>query len=125
MQLCTINNIPLKSKLILIKNIQYAKNKTLKKIGKANLVVQIALKFQATGFVLSPNKLTSKIFTISYYSIGFAFWPGCYSTVFFFPFAVPEVTPANVSGGGGTKSELVITWEVSDIWIQEGSYLFS
>lgn len=28
-------------------------------------------------------------------------------------FAVPEVTPANVSGGGGSKSELVITWEVS------------
>lgn len=30
-----------------------------------------------------------------------------------FLFAVPEVTPANVSGGGGSKSELVITWEVS------------
>uniref|UniRef100_A0A8D2MJD6 Contactin 4 n=1 Tax=Zonotrichia albicollis TaxID=44394 RepID=A0A8D2MJD6_ZONAL len=27
--------------------------------------------------------------------------------------ALPEVTPANVSGGGGSKSELVITWEVS------------
>lgn len=27
---------------------------------------------------------------------------------------VPEVTPANVSGGGGSKSELVITWEVSE-----------
>uniref|UniRef100_A0A8C2R8A8 Contactin 4 n=1 Tax=Capra hircus TaxID=9925 RepID=A0A8C2R8A8_CAPHI len=26
--------------------------------------------------------------------------------------ALPEVTPANVSGGGGSKSELVITWEV-------------
>ncbi|XP_073501159.1 contactin-4-like isoform X1 [Phyllobates terribilis] len=25
--------------------------------------------------------------------------------------ALPEVTPANVSGGGGSKSELVITWE--------------
>lgn len=30
-------------------------------------------------------------------------------------FAVPEVTPANVSGGGGSKSELVITWEVSGV----------
>uniref|UniRef100_A0A8C2R5S4 Contactin 4 n=2 Tax=Capra hircus TaxID=9925 RepID=A0A8C2R5S4_CAPHI len=27
--------------------------------------------------------------------------------------ALPEVTPANVSGGGGSKSELVITWELS------------
>ena len=27
---------------------------------------------------------------------------------------VPEVTPANVSGGGGSKSELVITWEVNE-----------
>lgn len=25
----------------------------------------------------------------------------------------PKVTPANVSGGGGSRSELVITWEVS------------
>uniref|UniRef100_A0A8C5UF00 Contactin 4 n=1 Tax=Malurus cyaneus samueli TaxID=2593467 RepID=A0A8C5UF00_9PASS len=29
--------------------------------------------------------------------------------------ALPEVTPANVSGGGGSKSELVITWEVSEL----------
>lgn len=42
-------------------------------------------------------------------------------------FAVPEVTPANVSGGGGSKSELVITWEVSLtpapvslLWISKG-----
>lgn len=25
---------------------------------------------------------------------------------------VPRVTPANVNGGGGSRSELVITWEV-------------
>lgn len=86
--------------------------------------MQIALKFQATEFVLSRNILISKIITISY-SIGFAFWPGCYRTIFVFPFAVPEVTPANVSGGGGTKSELVIIWEVSDVWSQEGHHLFS
>lgn len=30
---------------------------------------------------------------------------------FLFPLA-PKVTPANVSGGGGSRSELVITWEV-------------
>lgn len=29
-----------------------------------------------------------------------------------FPPAVPKITPANVSGGGGSRSELVITWEV-------------
>lgn len=34
---------------------------------------------------------------------------------FLFIFSVPEVTPANVSGGGGSKSELVITWEVSGV----------
>lgn len=27
----------------------------------------------------------------------------------------PKVTPANVSGGGGSRSELVITWEVSEL----------
>lgn len=27
----------------------------------------------------------------------------------------PKVTPANVSGGGGSRSELVITWEVSEM----------
>lgn len=27
----------------------------------------------------------------------------------------PKVTPANVSGGGGSRSELVITWEVSKL----------
>ncbi len=27
----------------------------------------------------------------------------------------PKVTPANVSGGGGSRSELVITWEVSNL----------
>lgn len=35
-------------------------------------------------------------------------------TCFLSPCAVPEVTPANVSGGGGSKSELVITWEVNE-----------
>jgi len=29
--------------------------------------------------------------------------------------AAPKVTPANVSGGGGSRSELVITWEVSKL----------
>lgn len=29
------------------------------------------------------------------------------------PSPAPKVTPANVSGGGGSRSELVITWEVS------------
>lgn len=28
------------------------------------------------------------------------------------PPPAPKVTPANVSGGGGSRSELVITWEV-------------
>uniref|UniRef100_A0A8D2PZC2 Contactin 4 n=1 Tax=Zosterops lateralis melanops TaxID=1220523 RepID=A0A8D2PZC2_ZOSLA len=42
------------------------------------------------------------------------------SSAFFFFFAVPEVTPANVSGGGGSKSELVITWEVSLTPLQNG-----
>lgn len=27
----------------------------------------------------------------------------------------PKVTPANVSGGGGSRSELVITWDVSKL----------
>lgn len=27
--------------------------------------------------------------------------------------AVPDTAPTDVGGGGGTKSELVITWEVS------------
>ncbi|RXM28410.1 Contactin-4 [Acipenser ruthenus] len=31
----------------------------------------------------------------------------------------PKVTPANVSGGGGSQSELVITWELR-YWDQEG-----
>lgn len=30
----------------------------------------------------------------------------------FYP-AVPDTAPTDVGGGGGTKSELVITWEVS------------
>uniref|UniRef100_A0A8C5NSQ8 Contactin 4 n=1 Tax=Junco hyemalis TaxID=40217 RepID=A0A8C5NSQ8_JUNHY len=34
--------------------------------------------------------------------------------------AVPEVTPANVSGGGGSKSELVITWETVPEELQNG-----
>nr|XP_016847148.1 PREDICTED: contactin-4 isoform X3 [Anolis carolinensis] len=34
--------------------------------------------------------------------------------------ALPEVTPANVSGGGGTKSELVITWETVPEELQNG-----
>lgn len=29
--------------------------------------------------------------------------------------SAPKVTPANVSGGGGSRSELVITWEVSKL----------
>uniref|UniRef100_A0A8C6P5K8 Contactin 4 n=1 Tax=Nothobranchius furzeri TaxID=105023 RepID=A0A8C6P5K8_NOTFU len=32
----------------------------------------------------------------------------------------PKVTPANVSGGGGSRSELVITWEVSRLELQNG-----
>ncbi|XP_029457354.1 contactin-4 isoform X2 [Rhinatrema bivittatum] len=34
--------------------------------------------------------------------------------------ALPEVTPANVSGGGGSKSELVITWEPVPEELQNG-----
>ncbi|XP_007500179.1 contactin-4 isoform X2 [Monodelphis domestica] len=34
--------------------------------------------------------------------------------------ALPEVTPANVSGGGGSKSELVITWETVPEELQNG-----
>ncbi|XP_030314192.1 contactin-4 [Calypte anna] len=34
--------------------------------------------------------------------------------------ALPEVTPANVSGGGGSKSELVITWETVPEEMQNG-----
>ncbi|XP_062977747.1 contactin-4-like isoform X3 [Elgaria multicarinata webbii] len=34
--------------------------------------------------------------------------------------ALPEITPANVSGGGGTKSELVITWETVPEELQNG-----
>ncbi|XP_069062463.1 contactin-4-like isoform X2 [Pleurodeles waltl] len=34
--------------------------------------------------------------------------------------ALPEVTPGNVSGGGGTKSELVITWEPVPEELQNG-----
>lgn len=30
-----------------------------------------------------------------------------------FDVAVPRVTPARVNGGGGGRSELVITWEVN------------
>lgn len=30
-------------------------------------------------------------------------------------YAVPDTAPANVGGGGGSKSELVITWEVSHL----------
>lgn len=32
---------------------------------------------------------------------------------------VPRVTPARVNGGGGGRSELVITWEVNlySVWI--------
>ncbi|KAL0600687.1 Contactin-4 [Plecturocebus cupreus] len=33
---------------------------------------------------------------------------------------IPEVTPANVSGGGGSKSELVITWETVPEELQNG-----
>lgn len=29
--------------------------------------------------------------------------------------AVPDTAPTDVGGGGGTKSELVITWEVSHL----------
>ncbi|XP_065406894.1 contactin-4 isoform X8 [Chrysemys picta bellii] len=34
--------------------------------------------------------------------------------------ALPEITPANVSGGGGSKSELVITWETVPEELQNG-----
>ncbi|KGL80481.1 Contactin-4, partial [Tinamus guttatus] len=34
--------------------------------------------------------------------------------------ALPQVTPANVSGGGGSKSELVITWETVPEELQNG-----
>ncbi|KAI5108980.1 contactin-4 precursor, partial [Silurus meridionalis] len=34
--------------------------------------------------------------------------------------ALPKVTPANVSGGGGTRSELVITWEPVPEELQNG-----
>ncbi|ELK15184.1 Contactin-4 [Pteropus alecto] len=34
--------------------------------------------------------------------------------------ALPEVAPANVSGGGGSKSELVITWETVPEELQNG-----
>lgn len=39
--------------------------------------------------------------------------------VFFFIslFAVPDTAPTDVGGGGGSKSELVITWEVSHLSI--------
>uniref|UniRef100_A0A8C5JMN2 Contactin 4 n=1 Tax=Junco hyemalis TaxID=40217 RepID=A0A8C5JMN2_JUNHY len=36
------------------------------------------------------------------------------------PLFLPEVTPANVSGGGGSKSELVITWETVPEELQNG-----
>lgn len=36
---------------------------------------------------------------------------------------VPRVTPARVNGGGGGRSELVITWEVS-VNKQICNYLF-
>lgn len=36
-------------------------------------------------------------------------------TVFYFVFAVPDIAPSEVGGGGGIKSELVITWEVSGL----------
>ncbi|XP_043933946.1 contactin-4 isoform X2 [Protopterus annectens] len=34
--------------------------------------------------------------------------------------ALPEVTPANIGGGGGTKSELIITWEPVPEELQNG-----
>uniref|UniRef100_A0A8D0HB37 Contactin 4 n=1 Tax=Sphenodon punctatus TaxID=8508 RepID=A0A8D0HB37_SPHPU len=34
--------------------------------------------------------------------------------------ALPEITPSNVSGGGGSKSELVITWETVPEELQNG-----
>lgn len=39
--------------------------------------------------------------------------------------AVPEVAPANVSGGGGSKSELVITWEVNGSRVSLGRFVIS
>lgn len=33
--------------------------------------------------------------------------------LYVFFFTVPEIPPAEVSGGGGSRSELVITWDVS------------
>lgn len=40
-----------------------------------------------------------------------------YSNCFPFGFylLVPDTAPTDVGGGGGTKSELVITWEVSQL----------
>lgn len=34
---------------------------------------------------------------------------------FGFYLSVPDTAPTDVGGGGGTKSELVITWEVSHL----------
>lgn len=36
---------------------------------------------------------------------------------FVFLYAVPDTAPTDVGGGGGSKSELVITWEVSHLSI--------
>lgn len=35
-----------------------------------------------------------------------------FKSIYFF-LTVPRTTPARVSGGGGSRSELVITWEVT------------
>lgn len=36
-------------------------------------------------------------------------------TAVHFLFTVPEIPPSEVSGGGGSRSELVITWDVSSL----------
>lgn len=62
------------------------------------------------------GKASSVLLLHSSFPSPYGFWDSKLShpsSAFIFFFAVPEVTPANVSGGGGSKSELVITWEVS------------
>lgn len=39
----------------------------------------------------------------------------CDVSLFVFYFIVPDTAPTDVGGGGGTKSELLITWEVSHL----------
>lgn len=41
-----------------------------------------------------------------------------------FDLVVPRVTPARVNGGGGGRSELVITWEVN-MYFHELNFCFA